>query len=452
MTDKPAPRKPISETSIRRKRAEKGIPPHAHMSTYLVHGKVHDGNWDFSHHIVPPMSANVTYRLDSAERGGLGFVDFASAAAHKHEPIFIYDRLDEPTRSMLEHTLAQAEGGDVCVAFATGMSAISAALGVCLRSGDHVLAHHTVYGCTYSLLTLWLQRFGIEVSFCDMTKAAEVASGIRPNTRVLYTETPVNPTLELIDIRMLRDAADAANAKRSLPDDRPLRVVIDNTFATPYAQRPLTLGADIVCHSLTKNIGGFGTDMGGAVVAHSELEGELLVWRKDFGAALASRVAWNMLVYGMPTLPLRLEKQCDSAMVIATWLEGRPEVKRVMYPGLASFPQLELAKRQLRTPEGKFLPGSLVYFETREDTEGSCEKSRAFVDYIAKHAYAVTLAVSLGQLRTLIENPGSMTHSALPPEAQKSGGIVPNGIRLSLGVEEPRDIIRDLETAFEAVW
>jgi len=421
------------------------------MATYLVHGKVHDEAWDFEHHIVPPMSANVTYRLDSARRGGTGFGDFASAAAHKHEPIFIYDRLDEPTRSMLESTLAQTEGGDTCAAFASGMAAISAALGICLNTGDHVIAHRAVYGCTYNLLTVWYKRLGIQVDFCDMTRPEQVAALVKPNTRVIYTETPVNPTLELVDIRALRDIADAANAKRA-PDDHMIRVIIDNTFATPYGQRPLTLGADIVCHSLTKNIGGFGTDMGGAVIGSADIEGELLVWRKDFGGALASRVAWQMLVYGLPTLPLRLEKQSESAMQVATWLEGRPEVQRVMYPGLASFPQGELAKKQLRTPEGKFLPGSLIYFETREKQPGSCERSMALVDHIAKHAYSVTLAVSLGQLRTLIENPGSMTHSALPAEAQALGGIAPNGVRLSLGVEEPRDIIHDLEAAFRAVW
>ncbi|MCA8938190.1 MAG: PLP-dependent transferase, partial [Planctomycetes bacterium] len=328
-----------------RARLFSGIPLETDMSTYLVHGKTFDERWDYGHHIIPPMSANVTYRLDSAERGACGFQDFAAAAAHKHEPIFIYDRLDEPTRSMLEDNLARAEGGDCCTAYTTGMAAISAAIGVCVQAGDHVLCHQAVYGCTYSLLTLWLKRFGVEADFVDFRDEAAVRAATKATTRVLYCESPVNPTLEVIDIAMLRRVADDLNAKHE-PDERPARVVIDNTFATPYGQRPLAHGADIVCHSLTKNIGGFGTDMGGAVIAKEELEGDFLVWRKDFGGAMASRVAWNILVYGLPTLPLRLRKQCESALKVAKWLETQPQVARVVYPGLESFAEREVAMRQ----------------------------------------------------------------------------------------------------------
>jgi methionine-gamma-lyase len=446
----PAAKRTKSPTAPTKPDKSSAIPPGTAMATYLVHGKPFNESWDFSHHIVPPMSASVTYRLDSAARGACGFADFASAAAHKNEPIFIYDRLDEPTRSMLESGLAQAEGGDICVAFASGMAAISAALGICLQSGDHIICHRAVYGCTYSLLTLWYPRLGIAVDFCDMTKSGEVERLMRPETRVLYTETPVNPTMEIIDIAALRSAADRENARRD-SESRPVRVIIDNTFATPFGQRPLSLGADIVCHSLTKNIGGFGTDMGGAVITNAALEGEVLVWRKDFGGALASRVAWNMLAYGLPTLPLRLLKQSHSAQVVAEWLAQHPAVSRVAYPGLRTFPQSKLARKQMVTPEGAFLPGSIIYFETREPSPTSHANAERLVNFIAKHAYCITLAVSLGQLRTLIENPGSMTHSALPLEQQISSGIAPNGVRLSLGIEDPRDIIRDLETAFAAL-
>ncbi|NUQ33732.1 MAG: PLP-dependent transferase [Planctomycetaceae bacterium] len=426
------------------------IPPDAAMSTYLIHGKPFDEAWDFSHHIVPPMSASVTYRLDTTQRGCTGFEDFAGAAKHKHEPIFVYDRLDEPTRSMLESALAKAEGGDICACFSTGMAAISAALGVCLDSGDHVICHQGVYGCTYSLMTTWFPRLGIRADFCDMRDTAAVKKLIRPNTRVLYTESPVNPTLEVIDIGALRRIADDVNKKRK-KEERPLRVIVDNTFATPYGQRPLSLGAHIVCHSLTKNIAGFGTDMGGAVITEAALEGELLVWRKDFGGALSSRSAWYILAYGVPTLPLRVSKQAASAMEVAAWLEQHPDVSRVVYPGLRSYPQRELALKQMRTPEGEFMPGTLIYFETREDKPGTNERCNRLMNYIAKHSYSVTLAVSLGQLRTLIESPGAMTHSALPPERQSTSGIAPNGVRLSLGIEDPRDLIRDLGAAFKAV-
>lgn len=425
------------------------IPADAAMATYLVHGKPFDESWDFSHHIVPPMSASVTYRLDSTQRGCSGFADFASAAAHKHEPIFIYDRLDEPTRSMLESTLARAENADCCVAFATGMAAISAALGICLNTGDHIICHQAVYGCTYSLMTTWYSRLGIEVDFVNMRNLDEVKAAMKSTTRALFTESPVNPNLELIDIGGLRKLADEANSGRG--EERPCRVIIDNTFATPYGQRPLELGAHIVCHSLTKNIGGFGTDMGGAVMADASLEGELLVWRKDFGGALSSRSAWNIMAYGLPTMPLRVASQAKTAMEVATWLNQHPDVSSVIYPGLSNYPQRQLALEQLRTPEGEFMPGTLIYFETREDTEHGHERCGKLMDYIADNAYTITLAVSLGQLRTLIESPGIMTHSSLPPEQLAKSGVFPNSVRISMGVESATDIIRDLDTAFKAV-
>ncbi|MDC1143061.1 PLP-dependent aspartate aminotransferase family protein [Planctomycetota bacterium] len=426
------------------------IPENASMSTYLVHGRPFDENWDFSHHIVPPMSASVTYRLDSTQRGCSGFADFASAAEHKHEPIFIYDRLDEPTRSMLESTLARAENGDCCVAFATGMAAISAALGICLDTGDHAICHQAVYGCTYSLMTTWYKRLGIEVDFVNMRDLEAIKTAIRPNTRVLFTESPVNPNLELIDIKALRRLADEANTDRP-EEERPCRVIIDNTFATPYGQRPLDLGAHIVCHSLTKNIGGFGTDMGGAVIADESLEGELLVWRKDFGGALSSRSAWNIMAYGLPTMPLRVASQAKTAMEVATWLNQHPDVSSVIYPGLSNYPQRKLALEQMRTPEGEFMPGTLIYFETREDSEHGSKRCAKLMDYIADKAYTITLAVSLGQLRTLIESPGIMTHSALPLEQLAKSGVYPNSVRISMGVESAADIIRDLDSAFEAI-
>ena len=197
-------------------------------------------------------------------------MQFASADEHLsgHIPIYIYDRLDEPTRSMLEENLAYAQGGEICVTFATGMAGISAALGAALRQGQEVVSHRIVYGCTYSLMTNWLPRFGMNVRFADFLKPESLAAEITPATRVLYFETPINPTLELIDIAAIRRVADQANAGRE-EKDRVL-VIVDNTFATPFCQKPLRLGADLVVESLTKGLGGFGTDMGGAVIAAKE--------------------------------------------------------------------------------------------------------------------------------------------------------------------------------------
>ncbi|MBX3472756.1 MAG: aminotransferase class I/II-fold pyridoxal phosphate-dependent enzyme [Planctomycetes bacterium] len=413
------------------------------MESFLIHGRHFTEKWDFRHHIIPPQSSSVTYRLDKTERGAKGFQEYASGDAHKTSPIYIYDRLDEPTRGMLEDELAGIEGGDFCVAFATGMSAIAAALGVVLKSGDNLVAHKTLYGCTYSLVTNWYPKLNIGHAFVDMRDMAALDAAINDATRVIYFESPVNPTLELIDIEAVRAVADRHNARR--PDDRKILVIIDNTFATPYCQRPIEHGADMVVHSLTKNIGGFGTDMGGAVIGPHEMEGQLLLYRKDFGAALAPKSAWPMLVYGLPTLPLRLNHQMETAMQVASFLHGHPKVARVVYPGLENHPQFSLAKRQMRDTQGKFAPGNMIYFETVEKDPNHPHNNIKVVDWIAKHAYTLTLAVSLGQLRTLIENPGAMTHAAVPEEKRRESGISPAGIRLSIGIEAAADIIRDLE-------
>jgi cystathionine beta-lyase/cystathionine gamma-synthase len=411
------------------------------MSTFLIHGKAQTARWDFSHHTVPPLSSSVTYRLDSAERGGRGFLQFGRRSEEDAEPVYIYDRLDEPTRSILEDDLAKAEGGEVCGTFATGMAAISAALGILLRPGDHIVAYGTLYGCTYSLLTRWLARLQMPTTFCDFTDLQSVRSSIRPETRVLYAETPANPTMEIVDLGALCSLRDEVNATR--PDDRRLHVVIDNTFASPYCQRPLEWGADMVVESLTKNICGFGTDMGGAVVCGKRYEEDLFMYRKDFGGVLSPKSAWAILVYGLSTLTLRAKRQIDTAFKIAEYLERHPKIARVHYPGLPSHPQHLLAEKQMRSTLGTFAPGTLLYFETREDGEQPVH-ARRLINWVAEHSYCITLAVSLGNIKTLIEAPGIMTHAALPPEAQQRGRIAPNGIRLSFGLEKAEDILHDL--------
>jgi methionine-gamma-lyase len=411
------------------------------MSTFLIHGTAQTARWDFSHHTVPPLSSSVTYRLDSAERGGRGFLQFGHRPEEDAEPVYIYDRLDEPTRSILEDDLARAEGGEVCCTFATGMAAISAALGILLKPGDHIAAYGTLYGCTYSLLTRWLSRLLIPTTFCDFTDLQAVRAAIRPETRAIYAETPANPTMEIVDLGALCGLRDEINATR--PADRAVHVLIDNTFASPYCQRPLEWGVDLVIESLTKNICGFGTDMGGAVIGGRRYEEELFMYRKDFGGVLSPKSAWAILVYGLSTLTLRAKRQIDTAFKVAEFLEHHPKVARVHYPGLSSHPQFSLAEKQMRSTLGTFAPGTLLYFETREDGQEPV-RARRLINWAATNSYCITLAVSLGNIRTLIEAPGIMTHAALPPEAQKRGRIAPNGIRLSFGLEKAEDIIHDL--------
>jgi methionine-gamma-lyase len=416
------------------------------VRTHLIHGNYESKRWDYSHHVIPPMSASSAYRLTSAHRGAQGFFEFASESTDfkRHVPIYIYERLEEPTRGMLEENLAYAEGGEMCVSFASGMAAISAVFNVLCERGHEIIAHEIMYGCTYSLLTHWLPRFGIKSEFVNLLRVEELRRAIRPETRVVYFETPVNPDLSMIDIGLIRKIIDEVNSNR--PQDKWIRIVVDNTFATPYCQRPISLGADFSVHSLTKDIGGFGTEMGGAVIGPKEFYSAFMLYRKDFGGVLSSKSAWSFLVYGLPTLSTRMINQQKTALRIASFLQQHPKIGKVVYPGLETHPQYELGRRQLVNDEGKFAPGAMIYFVLKE---GTAEAAETFIDYVADHSYCITLAVSLGQIRTLIESPFTMTHSALPDSEKRHHGMEPAGIRLSIGLEDRHDLIEDLSEALE---
>lgn len=414
--------------------------------THLIHGRQQSSRWDYQHHVVPPMSSSVTYRLDTTVRGAQGFAQYGAGHQENEAPIYIYDRLDEPTRGMLEQNLAYAEGGEVATCYASGMAAISAALAVLAKSGDRVLAHHVLYGCTFSLMRSWLPRFGIKANGIGLNDEQQLRAHLTPETRVVYFETPVNPDLDLIDLSMVVQAVKEANAEREKGNQ--IRVVVDNTFATPYCQRPLEFGVDMVVGSLTKNIGGFGTDLGGYVATRREFEPALLSFRKDFGAVLSPKAAWPVLVYGLPTLPVRVRQQQQTAEKVARYLEEHPAVKKVRYPGLESFPQRELARRQMLDYEGLFAPGTLLSFSL-DDPEGHL--AGQVIDHLAENAYSITMAVSLGQIKTLIEHPYSMTHASMACEDLAKHLVDPGSIRLSLGLEKGEDIIYDLEEAFKAV-
>jgi methionine-gamma-lyase len=423
-----------------------------HKETRLIHGDFHSPHWDYSDHIVPPISASAAYRLRSAERGAEGFQEFANPEfnRHTHPPIYIYDRLDEPSRSMLEDNMAAAEEGECGVAFSTGMAAIAASLGVLAKAGDTILAHHTLYGCTFSLMTNWLPRFGIQVKMMDFRSLEALEAAMTEEVVAVYFETPSNPILEIVDIGAIRAAVDRANAKRN-PKKRRIFIVVDNTFATPFCQRPIALGADVTVESITKNVGGFGTDMGGVWVGPQLLEPDVLLFRKDYGAPLAPKAAWPPLVYGLPTLGLRTRQQLSSSLAVAEFLESHPAVERVVYPGLPIHPQHELAKRQMVDVDGNFAPGTLVYFVLKGTPDEARAAGRKMMNHLADNALSVTLAVSLGQIRTLIEHPASMTHAPLPVEAQVEAGIEPGGIRISLGLENAEDIVADLKEAMDSL-
>ncbi|MBI3832600.1 MAG: PLP-dependent transferase [Planctomycetes bacterium] len=423
------------------------------IHSLLIHGRARDEHWDYRHHVVPPLSSSSTYRLEGASRGARGFAEFAKEEhdprKRRKAPIYIYDRLAEPTRDMLEESLAIAEQGEAAVTFATGMAAIAAALGICVFSGQHVVAHRVIYGSTYSLMTQWFPKYKIGTSFVDFTHAGALERAIHSNTRAVYLETPANPNLQLVDLAEVKRVVDAANAKRK--ERQRIRIIVDNTFATPFCQRPLTFGADLVVHSLTKNICGFGTDMGGAVIGSYHDQSALLSYRKDFGGVLSPKGAWPILVHGVPTLSLRVRHQERTAQEVALFLEQHPKVEQVLYPGLPSFQQYELARRQMVDFDGNFAPGNMLYFIVKGSLAQARHRAEKLIDRLARGAYTITLAVSLGQIRTLVEHPSSMTHSAVPLNRQIKEGIDPGGVRMSIGLEDPRDIIQDLRKALAKV-
>ncbi|HAL55018.1 MAG TPA: cystathionine gamma-lyase [Bacteroidetes bacterium] len=420
--------------------------------TKLIWGKSFTPKWDYSHHVVPPLSSSSTFRMTSTKRGAQGFVEFAhhvdDLVVQSKAPIYIYDRLGEPNKDLLEENLAVAEQADCAVTFATGMAAVSALCGILLGSGSEVVAHKMLYGCTFSLFKNWLPRYRVKVAWVDFNDAKALERAISPNTRLLYFETPVNPTMELIDIKRVVEVARKSNLHRSRAHQ--IFTAVDNTFATPFCQRPRELGIDFVVESLTKGLCGFGTDMGGVVAGPAWSYDQLLMYRKDFGGVLSAKSAWPILVYGLPSLAVRFRQQMNTAQRVAEMLERDKRIEVVNYPGLDSFNQRTLAREQMKDFEGGFAPGTLLYFVPKGKTAAERHrKADRLVNYIAANSYTMTLAVSLGNIRTLIEHPASMTHSSIPPEEQLKRGIDPGGIRLSIGLERAEDILLDLRTALE---
>lgn len=421
------------------------------MDTRLIYGKNISDKWDYAHHVTAPISSSTTFRLDSVERGAQGFMQFANTEKFGNEPpIYIYDRLGEPNKDILEENLALVEKGEMAVSFASGMGAISCILGVLANSGDEIITHKTLYGCTISLFNNWYPKYNIKVNPVDLTDLQVIKKTVNENTKVIYFETPANPNLDIIDIRQVSEIVKELNKTRG--EKKQIKVVVDNTFSTPFCQRPIELGADFTVHSLTKGIGGFGADMGGVVIGPKKYRDLILLYRKDFGAVLNTKSAWAILTYGLPTIALRQKQQIQSAQKVAEFLENHPKIDFVNYPGLPSYKYHELAKKQMIDFDGNFAPGSMIYFALKGNNAAeSKENGRRFMDFIADNAYTMTLAVSLGHTRTLIEHPASMTHSVVPAEKLEERGIDPGGVRLAIGLDNVKDIIKDLAKALNSL-
>jgi len=340
---------------------------------------------------------------------------------------YSYSRSANPTVSALEAKLTALEGGAATTCYGTGMSAVQAVMLAFLNAGDHAIISDVAYGGTYRLCTKILSRFGVEFTFADTSNPEEVRAAVRENTRLIFTETPANPTLKLTDIA----AISAIAREKGIPH------AVDNTFLTPYFQRPLELGADLSVHSTTKYMDGHNATVGGAVVAATkELDAKVRFIQNATGMIMSPMVAF-LTLQGCKTLSLRITRQSDNAMAIARHLESHPKVKQVRYPGLESFAQHELARRQA---DGY---GAMVWFEV----EGGMQAGKKLMDCIELWS----LAENLGSVESLITHPVTMTHSDVEPEERARVGIIDGLVRLSVGLEDSEDLIQALDDALAQV-
>ena len=390
--------------------------PNVGLGTKAIHaGNVKDTQYGA---LTTPIYQTSTFVFDSCEQGGRRFAG--------QEGGYIYTRLGNPTVSVLENKVAALECGEACVAAASGMGAISSALWTIAGAGKHIVADGTLYGCTFALLNHGMSRYGVEVSFVDTSDLAAVKAALKENTCAVYLETPANPNLKIADIAAVAEIAHAYNPA--------IKVVCDNTFASPALQNPLTLGADVVVHSATKYLNGHGDVIAGFVVGKADFIGEVRMFGlKDMTGAVMDPFAAYLILRGLKTLEIRMERHCANAKAIAEFLDQHPAVEKVYYPGLKNHVGHDIAARQMKDF------GGMLSFEVKG--------GRAAGTKLVNALHLITVAVSLGDAETLIEHPASMTHSTYTEEELAASGIPAGLIRLSAGLENAEDIIADLEQA-----
>ena len=369
--------------------------------------------------LTTPIYQTSTFVFDSAEQGGRRFA--------LEEGGFIYSRLGNPTNAQLEEKMALLENGEACMSTGSGIGAITSALWTALKAGDHIVASKTLYGCTYAMLNHGISRYGVEVTFVDATNLDEVKGAMKENTKVVYLETPANPDLKLVDIEAISKIAHTVEG---------CMVFVDNTFCTPYLQRPLELGADVVVHSATKYLNGHGDVIAGFVIGKKDFITQVRLFGvKDMTGSVLSPFDAYLILRGMKTLQIRMDRHTKNAIEVAKFLESHANVEAVSYPGLESFPQYELAKKQMD------MPGGMIAFEVKGGLEGGKK--------LLNSLELCTLAVSLGDCETLIQHPASMTHSPYTQEERAEAGISEGLIRISVGLEDAEDIIADLKQGLD---
>lgn len=338
----------------------------------------------------------------------------------------LYSRFSNPNTSEFVEKICKLEGAEDGYAFATGMAAIFSSFAALLDAGDHIVSARSVFGSTHTLFTKYLPKWNIETSYFEINEVAKIESLIKPNTKILYAETPTNPGIDILDLELLGKIAKKHN----------LLLIIDNCFATPYLQTPIQFGADLVIHSATKLIDGQGRVLGGVTVGSKDLIREIYLFSRNTGPALSPFNAW-VLSKSLETLAVRVDRHCENAMKLAIFLESHPKVNWVKYPFLKSHPQYEIAKKQMK--QG----GCMVTFEVKEGLKGG----KTFFDSLEM----CSLSANLGDTRTIVTHPASTTHSKLTDDDKKAVGISDGLIRCSVGLEHVDDIIKDIKQALEKI-
>lgn len=405
-------------TSVSRVRSARQVMNHKSLG---VNSKlIHAGHSpDATGSVNVPIYQTSTFAFRNADHGAALFAG--------NEEGYIYTRIGNPTIGALEAAVAELEGGFGGVATSSGMGAVCTVYLALLNAGDHMVSTASVYGPSRGLMEKDFSRFGVQSTYVDTCDLEQVKQALRPNTKLVYLESPANPTMQVTDI--------AAVAK--IAHDHGCLVVVDNSFASPYLQKPLELGADVVLHSVTKFINGHADVVGGVIVAnHPDIYQRLRKAMINSGCNMDPHQAF-LVIRGLKTLGIRIERAQANAMQIACWLEQQPEISRVRYIGLKSHPQHQLAARQMKGF------GSMISFELK----GGMDAGRILMD----HVRLATLAVSLGGVETLIEHPASMTHASLSPAARREAGFSDGLVRYSVGIEDVEDLIADLRQALNAV-
>jgi len=389
--------------------------PETGVHTKCLHGSGHDEHIMHAHTF--PIFQTSTFVFDSADHGA----DLFGGRAEGH----IYSRIGNPTVQQFEKLVACLEGGEHAVALGSGMAAVNAAILPFVKQGDHIVLGDTLYGPSTHVITNVFSKYGIESTIVDTSNIEAVEAAVKANTKYIYLETPANPTNKVTDI-----AAVVAIAKKC-----GALVCVDNTFSSPIFQRPLTLGADMSLHSLTKYINGHGDVVGGVVIAKTKAHGRLIQkYRQDTGGILGPLDAF-LVIRGIRTLGIRMERHCKNGLAVAEFMQSHPKVKQVMHPGLPGCQGYDICKKQMTGYGGTFSFLMRDGFEAAKKLIESCK--------------ICTLAVSLGTCDTLIEHPASMTHASVPEELMRKQGLSRDLVRISVGLENPEDIIADLKQALD---